>query len=779
MNFRILSKMNMLLVALILFLAAGHVAEAELVLVENGEPKATILLGKEPSAQAIGAAQTLQTYLERISGATLEIRHDNDADSGARIFVGRSKAVKRLGVKVPSGFTNQMNEEGFVIKTVKDALVLAGNEDWQYRGTTYAVNEFLESLGCRWFFPGTYGEVVPTVPTIAVGDIDRTERPDFRFRNLWYSGWQPASSEDQQNLAAWMDHNKVNSLAGLSLPGDGTITRLAPADKYFESHPDIYAVNERGERVKEMLCLTEPETVRIAIETIKETFRNDPNAVSFGFGPPDGHPMCHCHRCQARIPGFMGKGYGDPSLSDAWFKFVNEIATEVYREFPDRWLLTNGYANRVRPPEGVGPLSPNIGIQSAMIASCTFHRIGEPRCWQRQLYEQVLNRWTDDLRCVFIYDYDPGKGLEGLPFPMLHNLGPDMRYFKERGIWGFWTEANNSWMITHLNYYVRAKLMWDVERSVEDLVRDYCRKFYGQAAAPIEEYMWTLENAVDGAGVHETWGRLTPYRQILVPETMTKLDSLITTAQERAKDAPEALHAGVLAQVHDHMKAYVEMDLAASRGAYQEAVSLADSMLAIRDELGKTDPALLPHTPEWCRDSKTTLEWHRKLYQRLADRAGGEKGELVALLPERWEFKLDPEDIGVIHQWYLQGNGGTWDEIDATTYWQAQGYQDEKGWGYAGKAWYRTSFPMPKDFEDKKVKMAIGGVYSTDLWVWVNGMLVKHLTDQNPRNPFDVDVSDHVKPGETNSVAILVSTGPPDRNPRGGLHRRAFLWCPK
>ena len=114
-------------------LAVGHVAQtgAEIVLVENGEPRATILLGKEPSAQAIGAAQTLQTNLERISGATLEIRHDDNVDSGACIFVGRSQAVRELGIDVPSGFTNQMNEEGFVIKTVEDALTLAGNEDWQ------------------------------------------------------------------------------------------------------------------------------------------------------------------------------------------------------------------------------------------------------------------------------------------------------------------------------------------------------------------------------------------------------------------------------------------------------------------------------------------------------------------------------------------------------------------------------------------------------------------------------------------------------------------------
>jgi hypothetical protein len=772
---------NLAVLALSLAVFGGQAVEAgaEVLLVKNGKPAATIVIAEQASDQAREAAQQLQVYLDRISGAKLPVRTEKETVAGNRVLVGHSQAVRDLGVEVPCGFTNEMNEEGFVIRAMSDTVVLAGNEDWHYRGTVYAVNDFLESLGCRWYFPGPYGEVIPKMKTIAATELRRLEQPDFRFRNIWYSGWMPVTDQDQQHLREWMDHNKVNDLAGISLPGDGSIVRLAPPEQYFERHPHIYAVDQKGERVKDMLCLSEPDTVRIAVKTITDTFREDPAAITFGFAPPDGHPMCYCRRCQADIPGFMGKGYGDPSLSDTWFRFVNAIATEVGKEFPDRWLLTNGYANRVRPPEGVESLSPNIGIQSAMIASCTFHRIGDPRCWQRLLYEEVLNRWTGQLDCVFIYDYDPGKGLEGLPSPTLHTLGPDMQYFKRRGVWGFWTEGNNSWMITHLNYYVRAKLMWNTEQSVEQLVRDYCEKFYGHAAEPIERYIWTLETAVEDAPVHETWGRLTPWRGILSEEMVGRLNSLIAEAQRQAKTRDERRHVRVLESVHGHMMAFLDMECAAANGDFQKSVERADAMLDIRDQLAKVDPALLPHTPEWCRDSKTTLEWHRNLYQKLADRAGGRQGEQVALLPRRWEFKKDPEDIGVIYQWYLLGKGEPWDEVDTTLYWQAQGYQDERGWGYSGNAWYRTSFFVPETAKDKRLCLTIGGLYSTSLWVWINGVLVDHRTEQNPREPFDISVKDRLRFGETNHVALLVNTGPPDRDPRGGLHRRVFLWASK
>lgn len=751
----------------------------ELVLVGNGKPQAEIVIAADASDQAKRAAQELRGYLERISGARLEIRSDRDPVSGTHILVGLSQAVRELGVGIPSGFTNLMNEEGFIVRTVGANLILAGNEHAPYRGTLFAVYDFLESLGCRWFFPGPYGEVVPKRDTIAIGDLYRQERPDFRFRNIWLSGWMPVSETDGKNYTEWMDRNKMTSLSNLSLPGDGSIVRLAPPEKYFQSHPQLYALDEKGARTKDMLCLSEPEAVRIAVKTITEEFREHPETITFGFAPPDGHPRCYCERCKARIPGFTGKGFGEPSLSDTWFRFANAVAAEVYKEFADHWLFTNGYANRVRPPEGVGKLSPNLGIQSAMIDSCTLHPIGDAKCWQRQLYKGVLNRWTDELNCVFIYDYDPGKCLDGLPFPILHNLARDFPYFKQRQIWGFWTEGQNCWMITHLNYYVRAKLMWDADEDVKALVRDYCEKFYGEAAGPIEDYIWILEEAVNSSQVHGTWGRLMPWRAILTPEVMRALDSAIGQARQQARSETDRLHVRVLGLIHENMAAFVEMEAAAALGNFAGAASRADKMLGIRDEVGKIDPALLPHTPEWCRYSNGSVEWHKKTYQGLADQAGGARGKLMAMLPARWEFKTDPEDVGVIYQWYLPGMGEPWAEIDGTLYWDLQGYQDARGWAYAGKAWYRTGFFVPREAKDQPLRLTVGGLYNTGVWIWINGQLVDHRARQDTRSPFDLDVTGHIRPGEMNGVAILVNTISADRSPRGGLHRRVFLWSPK
>jgi hypothetical protein len=775
---RLKQMAGLLSVALYAVLPCTTSAKAGVLLVEKRQPRAVIVIAVDASDQAREAAKLLQEYLARLSGARLEIHDEAAPMTGPQILVGRSKRARELGVDLPPRFTNAMNEEEYLIRTVGDALILAGNEHPFYRGTVYAVNDLLERLGCRWFFPGTFGEVLPKSETIEVGPLDVRERPDFRFRNIWYSGWMPVQGNNAEDYGVWMDRNRMNSLKGISLPGDGSITRLAPAEKYFVSHPHIYAMNRKGEREKDMLCLTEPEAVAIAAETIKQEFRAHPGAVSFGFAPPDGHPQCFCPRCEAANPNFSGKGLGQPSLSEIWFRFANAVAAEVAKEFPERWLFSNGYANRARPPEGIGPLSTNLGIQSAMLDSCTFHQIGDPKCWQRQLYKTVLDRWTTDLKCVFIYDYDPAKALDGLPFPMLHNLQKDFRYFKRRGVWGFWTEGQNCWMVTHLNYYIRSRLMWNAHADVPALVRDYCEKFYGRASRPVEDYIWTMEKAVGDAPIHVTFGRLVPWRILYPPKVMKKLDRDIAEASRRAVSGPDAAHVHVLDLVHEYIRAYLAMEEVVAAGDFAGGVRQADEMLRLRRELGQINPSLIPVTPEWASKGDGALEWYRKTYKELADRMNGSRGSLVAMTPRRWQFLTDPEKIGAFQEWYAPGTKGRWDDLDTTMYWEAQGLQDRRGYGFSGNAWYRTDVSVPADAADRPLRLAIGGLYGNEAWTWINGCLVDHRARLNARNPFDIDVTSFIRPGETNQIVLLVEPLPADRNARGGLHRRVFLWSP-
>jgi hypothetical protein len=214
-------------------------------------------------------------------------------------------------------------------------------------------------------------------------------------------------------------------------------------------------------------------------------------------------------------------------------------------------------------------------------------------------------------------------------------------------------------------------------------------------------------------------------------------------------------------------------------GDFAGGVRQADEMLRVRGELGKISPSLIPVTPEWASKGDGALEWYRRTYQGLADRMNGTRGSLVAMTPRRWQFRKDPEQIGTFEQWYAPEAKGKWDDLDTTMYWEAQGLQDSRGHEYAGHAWYREALVVPAEAAGKPLRLSISELYGNELWTWINGRLADHRSRLNARNAFDIDVSDYVRPGQTNQIALLIDTLPADRNARGGLHRRVFLWSPK
>ena len=59
--------------------------------------------------------------------------------------------------------------------------------------------------------------------------------------------------------------------------------------------------------------------------------------------------------------------------------------------------------------------------------------------------------------------------------------------------------------------------MWDADADVDALVREYCQQFYGAAADSVEQYIWTLEDAVEATTTHERWGELMQWSLILPP----------------------------------------------------------------------------------------------------------------------------------------------------------------------------------------------------------------------------------------------------------------------
>jgi len=398
--------------ALALFLPV--VARGDFNVVENSLPRAEIVIAAKASEKAKFAAGELQTYLQRISGAKLPIVTDDAKPKDVAILVGPSKLTVGKGLRVPAGLTAARREEGFIVQTSANRLVLAGNDEGPYHGTEYAVYEFLRRLGVRWFMPSEYGEIVPQMTTIAVPELKLAEKPDFVMRNWGVH----ATPEMKQQEARWKIRNKMNPDAMFKTPTDSSARKLIPEKEYFQDRPELFALKEDKTPNRHMPNLSNPEALALAAATIKDYFRKNPAANSYGFSPDDGMPRDFRPETMKRNAGFTAQGgregvAGEASISEEWMDFVNAVAAEVRKEFPDVYIAANGYANRDMPPQG-RKLDPHLVMMFAAIWSCTLLAYDDQGCWQMVRQGQMLKRWAELSPNVWIYGFHYGMLVSGL-----------------------------------------------------------------------------------------------------------------------------------------------------------------------------------------------------------------------------------------------------------------------------------------------------------------------------------------------------------------------------
>jgi beta-glucuronidase len=113
-----------------------------------------------------------------------------------------------------------------------------------------------------------------------------------------------------------------------------------------------------------------------------------------------------------------------------------------------------------------------------------------------------------------------------------------------------------------------------------------------------------------------------------------------------------------------------------------------------------------------------------------------------------WEFKLDPEEMGESQRWFdglseprRIAVPGSWNE------------QFEDAYNYLGMAWYVREFYVPSGWEGQRVWIRVGSA-NYFARVWVNGIAVGE--HEGGHLPFAFDVTEHVTPGEPNTLAIQV-----------------------
>ena len=768
-----------------LLLTAASCRARAITLTRDGKPTATVVTAADPTEKTRAAVAELRHYVQALSGAELPVATEADGAQGALVLVGRSKLTDAMGVRVPSGLTNNRREEGLVVVCKGDQLVLAGNNDGPYHGTEYAVYEFLGRLGVRWYMPGEFGEVVPEQQTIAFADAEVRQQPAFVMRNWWLHTTPEMAALERQ----WKLRNKLNPEQGgmFATPGDSSARNIVDA-KLFAEHPEYFALNADGTRNQHLPCLSHPKAVEIAANVIKAHFRQNPDANSYGFAPDDGLPRDYdpetlkLHQGFTDVLGRPGVA-AEASTSEEWFTFVNNVTAEVRKEFLDKYLATNGYANRNLPPQGM-KLDDHLVVMFAAIWSDTLHAYDDAKSWQAVRQGQLLKQWCARCPNVWIYGYNYVNLVSGLtPVPRVRKLARDFPLMKQWGVMGFLDETRNVWAeCGSMTRYVRAKLEWDADTDVGAILDEFYPAWYGAATKPARAFWEALDECLEQTPRLGHEDRIMPY--VYTPALLKQLETLVSEA-ERLADTPRAkLHVKADRLIYDHLLAYMAMHAAEFRGDFAEAAKQAQRMLDLRPQLHAINSFFILPDEEGYKSG--VWYWkvsdRRDFYQSLADKTTGKTGDLVAVLPERAQFRTDPHDEGRFAGWFAPDwVDESWGSALTTKPFYCQGYQDAQGHPYVGDLWYRAKVAVPQQFAGRKVTLCVPAL-ETEAWCWVNGHYVGHRPYREAYirpAEMEVDATSAIRPGKTNVVALRVNTGLCESQAAAGLTSRAFLYAPR
>jgi hypothetical protein len=778
-----------------------------LTLVDNGMPKATIVVMKEavaapvePVAANVGAvvplptkiasaAHDVQDYVQKMSGAKLPIVGDDRKPQGTLILVGRSALTKDLDAKIPSGLTPQGDEEGFVVLAKGDRLLLAGNDAAPYHGTEYAVAHFLHRQGVRWYMPGEFGEVVPRCRSVFAAEGELRGKPAFKLRN-----WGGAASPQSLVLEYhWKLRNGLNPTVNLiAMPGDSSVRSVVPPPAEVAKDKklgEILGKQENGQPSESMPNLTDPRSVAYAAQKVKEYFRKNPTERSYGIAPDDGMPRDYSPatlKLNLGFPDVYGRiGVpGEMSATEEWLHWVAAVTREVKKEFPDRLISTNGYANRNTPPLGV-TIDADTPIMFAAIWCDTIHAFDNPRSWQTQRQAQMLQRWAKLSRNVFMYNYTYYMlASAGAPIPLARKHAHDMPLYKKWGIIGF---ANEGRYVAGeqgiFPPYLQARLMWDPGLDAKAVADEFFANWYGPAVGPARSFWEALENALETTSMLGHEDRILPY--VYTPELIAGLERDLAAAEKLATDAwsKPRVHADRL--ILEHLKAFLAMHRAEFAADFAEAARQAEAMLKQREALFALSRSFFDIEPK-TGESYGFYYWgavaRRDYYRKMAELTTGKTGALVAVLPEQARFATDPRDEGRFADWFESGfDDRAWKTIPTTVPFYVQGYCDKHGYPYLGALWYRLEVDVPATAKGKKVMLYAPAV-ECEAWVWVNGQFTGHReyheAYERP-NPIDMDVTAALKPGERNSMVVRVHTSMNAAAQAGGLTSRLFLYTPK
>lgn len=752
---------------------------------------AVIVLRDDPASEDQLAATELQHHLQLITGREIPVIQTAPASDVYPFYI----ATPAPGDEEPFA----CEEARYVVS--QEGAWFYGDRSRRNIGARFAVYAFLEGqLGVRWLEPGDEGIAFTSQDTLVLEPQTYQWIPELVFRKIRQSIrhdqlhrpiGRPSTdafliSKEEHNREVeeeilWQDRMRM----GGSRPGGAHAFRDW-WEKYGQTHPDYFALNKFGERKPVPLpkgrqrtiefikiCPSNPQVANQLIEEWKP--RSDVQQY-VSTGPNDGYNFCRCEACMALDVRYEGEAFPG-HLTDRYVFLANEVARQAREHRPDAWAAMYAYLTTLQPPRK-RRLEPNIVVHIVpyVIPLDTETNAQLFKGWQQAGATRLA------LRPNYHHKYMVGSLPLGIEKQMFDVFQQAVRYGT---ISADYDSLMGNWPVTGFADYVLAKAMSDPSKSFE-YWEDHYMQGFGAAASDIKRYyaywrqnVWderlapALEPINDAGrygffirGLMWTLGDHDYYRLADFDRT----DAILRKAASRNLTSQQRQRVEQLQLANQHARLVYLAATADGQERYHRTRELVEFRKEHKDVL--------------------RMSWVRLI--GLEDRYNWTEVNLVEQLKEyplpwvqtgmAWQFKMDPQDIGLAEGWQNidVGQAKDWQQLRTDNFWENP-YRSETDPAlreslseYDGVGWYVSRLNIPKSMRGRNLYLRFGGVGDT-CDVYVNGVHVGSHTvasEEAKQQPFTIPINAGVDWNRSfQDLCIRVD----NQHGKGGLFNRIWL----
>lgn len=417
------------------------------------------------STAELAAAQLVRDTLARSAGLA----------TGFFAIVARPAGPQRPAIRFevrPRSTDPLQRPVGFTVAETGVTLWATHAED-----LPIAASVFLErTVAARWFTPGDLGTEVRRLERLSVMPGAHEFAPTFVSRALGLRG--------RKDERAWGLRSRLRT----TLKDGHTADEIVRADDLerdprlrpeFNGRPFLQR-HEPGRAWQP--ALASPATIEHVGRALAAKFRT--GALAATFGQNDTWRWDQSDATLAAVaPHRWFRHF--PDYANTLFGFLNQVATQLEPEFPNRLIVTYAY----QWTENV----PRFAVHPNVVPFLTADRSQwfDP-AWRAE-DQELIRRWTQaGPRVVGTYDYYYGAPFL-VPRPTLWAVAESIPFLHENGVRAFTAEMNPNWGLDGPKAWLAAQLLWDARQNPAALLDEYYARYWRESAAAMRRFFEICE----------------------------------------------------------------------------------------------------------------------------------------------------------------------------------------------------------------------------------------------------------------------------------------------